>query len=605
MAEPLAIHLLGRSRIERNGVGVAGPRGRKAWALLAYLLATESPPSREWLAELLFGDADDPLNALSWNLSELRRALGPGASLGGDPVELTLLAGAFVDVLALGNDTWQQADAPRVGSHELLEGSSFPSSPAFEVWLLTERRRLAGAALDAQREAARSRLAAGDTERAIELARHLVMINALDEDAQELLIRAYAMAGDPHAASRQRDACVALFRRELGTDPSAALFLAAEAHPRRPGPIDRPPTRASAIARLEAGASAIDGGAFDAGIASLREAVAEGHILGDAELEKRSLLALGSALVHGVRGRDGEGAGLLHQALLLAEQLGDGAVAARAQRELAYVETLRGRYQRADRWLRRAASLATGDAVERAWVHAIRGVALGDVGHHGQAIAESRSAVALAEAADVPPVKAWALTFIGRAHLLRGELPEARQALQEALETARRLRWMPFVPLPEALLGDVELADGDVEAAAAAYEHAYELSLQFGDPCWEGMAARGLGLVAEERGDGDAAIRWLAEARTRCVRLPDAWLWVEAHCLDALAAIGIKHGRPEARTWIADLEALASRSGMRELVARAYLHRSRLGDPDAAAAAQVLVAEIDNPALGGPVSVTG
>lgn len=584
---------------------MAGPRGRKAWALLAYVLATESPPSREWLAELLFGDAADPLNALSWNLSELRRALGPGASLSGDPLELTLPAGAYVDAVALDGDTWQPGEGLRAGGHELLEGLSFPSSPAFEVWLLTERRRSAGAALDAQREAARARLASGDTARAMELARDLVMINPLDEDSQELLIRAYATMGDLGAAGRQRDACVALFRRELGTDPSEAVFRAAETNPARPGSVDRRPTRTAAIARLEAGTSAIDGGAFDAGIAALREAVAQGHALGDAELEERGLLALGSALVHGVRGRDGEGAGFLHQALLVAERLGDGAVAARAQRELGYVETLRGRYQRAERWLHRAASLATGDPAERAWVHAIRGVALGDVGRHGEAIRESQSAVALAESAGVLPVKAWALTFIGRAHLLRGELPEARHALQDALDAARGLRWTPFIPLPESLLGDVELADGHVEAAAAAYEHAYELSLQLGDPCWEGMAARGLGLVAEQRGDGDAALGWLAEARTRCVRLPDAWLWVEAHCLDALAALGIRHGRPEVRRWIADLEALASRTGMREFVARAYLHRARLGDPDAATAAHILVAEIDNPALAGPPPVTG
>lgn len=36
-----------------------------------------------------------------------------------------------------------------------------------------------------------------------------------------------------------------------------------------------------------------------------------------------------------------------------------------------------------------------------------------------------------------------------------------------------------------------------------------------------------------------AALRWVAEARTRCVRLPDAWLWVEAYCLDALCALAI------------------------------------------------------------------
>ena len=55
------IRLLGRPTVERNGEPVPPPRGRKAWALLAYLLLAERPPSRRHLAELLFSEADDPL----------------------------------------------------------------------------------------------------------------------------------------------------------------------------------------------------------------------------------------------------------------------------------------------------------------------------------------------------------------------------------------------------------------------------------------------------------------------------------------------------------------------------------------------------------------
>jgi len=153
MLERLAIHLLGAPAVTREDVRQSPPRGRKAWALLAYLLATESAPSREWLAELLFADAEDPLNALSWNLSQLRRLLGPDAHIGGDQVELRLPPGAYVDIKALTAGTWLQAfDIPGLG-HELLEGMAFSSSPAFEVWLLTERRRLTGAAEDVLREA--------------------------------------------------------------------------------------------------------------------------------------------------------------------------------------------------------------------------------------------------------------------------------------------------------------------------------------------------------------------------------------------------------------------------------------------------------------------
>ena len=596
MAGLLAVHLLGIPSIERDGVRQTPPRGRKTWALLAYLTATESAPSREWLAELLFADADDPLNALSWNLTQLRRLLGPVVPIGGEQVHLRVPPGTFIDIRALTTGTWIQALAiPGLG-RELLEGMAFPSSPAYEVWLQIERRRLAGAADDVLREAARARLAIGDAQRAIELAGRIVAANGLDEDAQELLIRAYATAGDRAAADRQRAACVALFREELGVDPGPAVLQAAEATSAH-GRTRRVSTRASVAARLEAGQAAMDAGAIDSAIGALRGAVEDAFATELADLQGSSLLALGSALVHGVRGRDGEGAGILHEAIAVAERTGADAASAHAHRELGFVELLRGRYDRAQRWLARAVSLAADDPAERAWARAMQGVALTDVGRHADASRALHEALRLADEADAGTARAWALTFIGRGHLLRGELPAARNALERAVGSARRLRWTAFIPLPESLLAGVDLAEGRTDDAAAKYEHAYELSIQLGDPCWEGIAARGIGLVADRRGDGEAAIRWVAEARTRCVRLPDAWLWVEAFCLDALCALALDHGRPEAARWIADLEALAARTGMREMVARAYLHRGRLGDPAAAEAARVLAAEVDNPAL--------
>jgi hypothetical protein len=180
---------------------------------------------------------------------------------------------------------------------------------------------------------------------------------------------------------------------------------------------------------------------------------------------------------------------------------------------------------------------------------------------------------------------------------LRQDLEQARECLTKGLSTARAVRWTAFVPLPEALLAEVDLLEGDVDAASHAFEHAHALALQLGDPCWEGCAARGLGLVAAQRGDAAAALQWITEARHRCVRLTDAYLWVEAYCLDALCALAVEHRYAEASQWIDDMEALATRTGMRELIARAYAHRGRLGDRAAADAARVLAAEVDNPAL--------
>jgi len=94
----LAIHLLGPPGVSAGGRRAGPPRGRKAWALLAHLVSDARPMPRERLAALLFEDAADPLGALRWNLSELRRLLGRSVSLGGAMVRLELPRGTFVDV---------------------------------------------------------------------------------------------------------------------------------------------------------------------------------------------------------------------------------------------------------------------------------------------------------------------------------------------------------------------------------------------------------------------------------------------------------------------------------------------------------------------------
>ncbi|MFC7549600.1 hypothetical protein [Plantactinospora sp. GCM10030261] len=107
------MRLLGTPTIEGDGRRTP-PRGRKAWALLGYLLLAERPPGRRHLAELLFGDADDPLGALRWTLAELRRALGVPAVFRGDPVDISVDDALSADVRSISNrvpDRYQWASA--------------------------------------------------------------------------------------------------------------------------------------------------------------------------------------------------------------------------------------------------------------------------------------------------------------------------------------------------------------------------------------------------------------------------------------------------------------------------------------------------------------
>lgn len=589
----LAIHLLGVPRVERDGRPLPAPRGRKVWGLLAYLLLSDAGASRRHLVELLFEDAEDPMAALRWNLSELRRLLGSD-SLRGDVPRPALEPGTYVDVEVASRGTWAQALGVPGLDRELLEGMSFPGSPSFDVWLATQRRHLRAAAEAVLREAALARLAAGAAAEAADLAARLVRHNPLEENFQALLVRCLAAAGDGVGAARQAAACRALFLRELGVPPGATLEAAMRTVTATP--TARPASgRAAALALIEAGQAAIGAGALEAGLQCLRRAIVEADAAGDTTLRAQARVGLGGALVHAARGRDEEGSTALHEALAIGQDAGSPHAAA-ACRELGYVEFLRGRYERALAWLRRAASLAGSDRAEQARIATVHGAALSDTARYGAAVAMLQDAEALAQAAGDVRQVAYALSMHGRAQLLHGELQAAAETLDRSVALARQ-SWTALVPWPLALRAELDLRRGDRDAAAERFEHAFALGCQLDDPCWEGIARRGLGCVALARGEPQRGVEILVDAVSRCARLPDAYLWGKAHALDALCGAAAAHGLPQASAWIDEMQSLAARSGMREFSVRSHLHRAALGDRASRAAARLLAVDIDNPAL--------
>ena len=590
----LSVRLLGIPAIERDGAVVAPPRGRKAWGLLSYLVLSERPPPRSRLASLLFADAEDPLGALRWTLAELRRVLDDPLVLRGDPPAFRLPAGAAVDVLELLSPA---GGRPPTGAleDELLEGMAFPGCPAFETWLTYQRRHVAGVCQALIGEAALQLLATGDAAGASELASRLVSLDPLDLRSQELLIRCLARAGDRVGAERQLAACEELFMRELGRPPAPELALAA-----REG--DDPAAgaagdRDAALGQLNAGRAAVDAGAVQPGLDCLRLASAEAAASGDAVLRAQALVALGSALVHAVRGRDGEGAAALHEALAIAEHTGERASAMLACRELGYIDVQAGRYASAGRWLAKATELAEADE-ERSEVLGIRGVALSDRAHYPGALELLERSVELADGCGHARQVAWSLSFIGRIHLLRGDLALATAALDRSLELVASERWIAFRPWPESLRAEVSLRTGVADQALDRVQSSFRMACRLGDPCWEASAARVMGLVRAAEGDADGAREWLRDARSRATRVSDPYEWVHAHVLDTLASFVFDVDDADAREIVNELEELAARTGMRELVVRAHLHDARLGAEGALGAARVVGSEIDNPALG-------
>lgn len=592
----LAIRLLGPPMIEQDGAGRQAPRGQKPWALLALLLLSTEPLSRERLADLLFTDADDPLASLRWNLAELRRALGPDAKLEGDPVRLGLPPDAEVDVRRLAAGSAAEALTVAGLGRDLLEGIQPVVHPAFEAWLLAERRHHAGVSAGVLREGAIARLAAGDATGAVELATKLVALDEYDEEAYALLIRAHVAAGNRADAQRYLRGTIDRFRQDLGIEPSATLLRAADPAASALTASSGPATRAGAESLIAAGEAAIGAGAIEAGLDTLRRATSDAEQSGDRSLVARALVALGEAYIHGGRGRDGEGSTALHAALAVAEDIGAQDLVSEACRELGYVEMLRARYDRAEAWLRRALDEAP-DAGLRAAALGVSGSVAHDQGRTQESIDLLTESLRVASPLGKPRLDAWAYTFLGRAHLTREELSAARSALEAALASVRTAAWMTFLPLPQALLAAVDLAEDRTTEASDGFESAFALGCQIGDPCWEGLGARGIGLLKIARGEIGEGMSWLADARARSIRIPDTYLWIHGYCLDALAGQSIERGLPEAGRWVAELEATAARTGMHELLVRGFLHRAALGSEDAHASAAIFASRIDNPAV--------
>lgn len=491
---------------------------------------------------------------------------------------------------------WSQALALGGLGEDLLAGINFGSSPSFEVWLQMQRRRLHATSAAVLREAALAKLASGEVGDASDLAARLVSLLPLDESHQVLLVRCLSAAGDGVGAARQAAACRTLFARELGVQPGPALAAALQASTAMP--TGRATSgRAAALAQLEAGEAAIGAGVLDAGLQCLRRAIGDADAVGDPVLRTRARLSLGSALVHSARGSDEEGAAALHEALTVGNDAAP-ALAAAACRELGYIEFLRGQYPRATAWLERATPLAGNDPAERARIATVHGAILSDTAHYEDAIARLHDALQLARSISDTRQAIYVQSMIGRAHVLRGEADAAEAALEDAANAAR-LSWTAILPWPLSFQAEVDMLRGRTDQACDRLEHAFALACQLGDPCWEGIAGRGLGRIAMLRGQVESAQALLLDALRRCVRLPDSYLWGKVFALDALARLAVTQRMPGATGWLEELMRLASSSGMREFVVRAHEYRGELGNQASAAAARLLAAEIDNPVLGG------
>lgn len=227
----LTIRMLGRPRIERDGVALSASLPAKGQAMLFYVGALRQPQPRSLLAALLWSDAGQAKARanLRLTLTRLRRVLGDALQLDGG--EIALAEEVSVDLHAFETlaariddarlDELEEAAARLRG--EFLEGFTLGDANAFEEWVEGERLRMRRAACRLWQRIAALREAAGDAEGAIDAARERIRLEPWDETAHEELMNRLAGRGRPLAAVAQFEALRRTLAEELGARPGARL----------------------------------------------------------------------------------------------------------------------------------------------------------------------------------------------------------------------------------------------------------------------------------------------------------------------------------------------------------------------------------------------
>lgn len=506
---------------------------RRTAALLA-LLAFDGPLSRERAAGLLFPDSDR-VRARA-NLRQILYRLRKRADVvDGDP--LSLRASVQVDVDRMGNPDVVPGQA--LG---MLSTYDYDDLPEVDERLTAARERIRNRLRASWLEEAQALEDQADRASALRLARKLLALDPIDEEAVQWVMRLQLELGDAVGALTGYARFREMLERALGVPPSDATYVLAE----RAAAEARSPLRLSVDRDMEVGSRRghvlVQLAWLEHQLgrhASARRAAEDGLALlppgdrGGTRIE--GLFVLGSiALAAG----DHASAGMLwREALALAAEREGGTGSLMLELNLGMVEDGLGRPDAAlEHYL---AALPMAEAAED--VHSTI-VALNNIGHAlltrgsiGAARPLLLRATRLAEDLGDPLLLAHALESLASCELACGELRPARALAARALTESREfgdaaLQVESAVTLAEAevALGETPSAKRVVRAALGiARRHGYVSGFLLG-------VTRGVLLLARIEGpDAHIARRvvaWLAHeprvsvaVREKAQRTAAAW----------------------------------------------------------------------------------
>lgn len=216
------------------GFGLHDPSGasvrlptRNAKSLLAFLAVQPGQPqSREKLMALLWSERSDKQarHSLNQTLVHLRKAVPEtgGRILDSDRESITCVPGSVeVDALKFRELVAERPEeAMDLYKGRFLDGIGTREA-AFEDWLSAQRSELHGLACGALKAQCERFVEERRHAEAIEVAKRLVTLDPLREEAHRHLMRLYHAAGDRTSALKQYHACVEILERELDVGPAS------------------------------------------------------------------------------------------------------------------------------------------------------------------------------------------------------------------------------------------------------------------------------------------------------------------------------------------------------------------------------------------------
>jgi DNA-binding SARP family transcriptional activator len=249
--------MLGPLTILHGGVPVALPASRKVRGLFAYLALAPHAVTRSHLCELLWDVPNDPRGELRWSLSKIRRLIGEAGRIrpDGDTVSLDL-SGCHVDALQLDEIARQGIAVQSLPAlrqladgfaGEFLDGFALDRSPAFNAWLVAQRRHYRGLQTGVLEHLVDH---LGEAEAGGYLERWAALC-PLDERVHARLLRMLARQQRVQEGKSHLDAVIRLFDQEgLSSASLRAVWREAMVQPPRPAPaqviVAEPPAPAAA-----------------------------------------------------------------------------------------------------------------------------------------------------------------------------------------------------------------------------------------------------------------------------------------------------------------------------------------------------------------------